>query len=88
MPGLDIPPEALDELRQTDPVSCPFCADERGEANCDLTVVDRGADADLIGAVFRCSIGHVYLAGFIVLDGRIYFATVPVNAPAGPEIRN
>jgi len=87
MPGLDLPPEVLEEIRQTEPVSCPLCAYESGETNDDLTIVDRSAGADRIGAVFRCSVGHVYVAAFIAIDNRVYFGCVPVNSTPGDEPR-
>ena len=88
MPNLDLPPETLDEIRQTEPLACPLCHDERGAVNRDLRVIDHGADSHQVGIVIRCSVGHVYLNAFVPLDGRIYLGTVIVDSPAGPETRN
>ena len=88
MPDLDLPPEALEEIRETEPLACPFCHAERSAVNRDLKVIDCGVSDDQVGVVIRCSIGHVYLNAFIPLDGRIYLGTVAVDSSDDPETRN
>ena len=88
MPGLDLSPETVDAIRQTEPIACPYCADEHEGSNYNLRIVDQRASSRLVGVVLRCSIGHVFLDAFVAIDGHVYSGTVPVDAPADPETRH
>jgi hypothetical protein len=87
MPSLELPPEVLEEIRQTEPLACPLCRDEREEPNYNLGILDRGASEAQTGVVIRCSTGHVFLDAFVPLDGRVDLGTVVVDSPAGPGMR-
>jgi hypothetical protein len=85
MSNVELPPEALDEIRQTEPLACLLCHDEREEPNYDLRIIEGSASTGQIGVAIHCSIGHVYLNAFIPLEGRVYLGAIVVDSPDGPE---
>jgi hypothetical protein len=79
---MELPPETLDEIRQTDPIVCSYCADEGGAPNPVLQVIDRWSTEQDTGQVVRCSAGHEFLHAFVSIDGCLYFGSVTVKRAA------
>jgi hypothetical protein len=80
MPNLELPPEAVERLRLTEPLACPRCRTDRGRRNFNLSVIDRGTSAHQTGILVRCSVGHVSRAAFVPLDGLVFHDIVPADS--------